>query len=969
MSAVPALFEYSGFDPRNIGGCSLWLDAADPATVTLSGSNVTRWKDKSGNRYDATSVNNPTFSTASNGIEFVSASSQYFNLPDGVYPSSNSSYSYFYIFTPKTTTSGQTFTAGGTISASSADFGKYCALRTGDAGTGTLQAYWFSFDLQTSNTFSTNVKNFAATYYTSGGSRSVWINFAQGASDTPGTRSQTPNNNRIGASGVSTISDYLNAFLHEIIVYNTAVSTSERQHIEGYLAWKWGLTSSLPATHPYKSVPLSARPFRPLDIAGCGLWLDAADPSSLTLSGSNVTTWLDKSGNARNATGVSSPTYSVPSVVFGGSSYFTLNLDFLFGVNHYAFIVLSNTNFTNIYGAITSNAGGQSLHVGFSASNAYRMNLWTNSFQPAITSNYRSGQTNLLSFVWSNVASKTIFANGALEATSNQAAQVSLMAGGGTIGNAVGQGIYTGVINEIVIFAGVTLTPSQRERVEGYLAWKWGLQPFLAPLTITSPTQVSGLAFWLDATDESSFTFSSGSNISQWRDKVLNAVGTAVSSPVRVQSGINGYPSVTFNGSSQYINFGNLINLGTSNFSVFAVCQFDTSANGGVVGKTSFRSNSARWALLRSSGDGGMRMLIQGGTTVAAATYADTSTLPRILTGQWNRAVVSILENGIQRATSNFANTTSLSNTDPLYVGAHPNSNATGPQTGLFFNGRIGEILVYQVPMTTAVREQVETYLGTKWGITNIAGNHSFWPFPPLQPLFTPLEIPNCSAWYDGADSTTVTLVSSRVSQWNDKSGNAYNATQATASNRPSYSNNGIVFDRGVSGAMHLEISVPYSASHSIFMVATTSSASQTYYIGRAQTSGGGPTFIANFTGSSLEYFNNTNRATFTASPSGTFLVSYTQASAGRILGFYNGSSSFDIVQSDTANPSVAWSTIGNAHLTVYTNTVTGSIYELIFYGATLTGQQRQRVEGYLAHKWGLQGSLPTTHPYRRFKP
>jgi hypothetical protein len=39
----------------------------------------------------------------------------------------------------------------------------------------------------------------------------------------------------------------------EIIVYTGSVSDTERQKVEGYLAWKWGLQSMLPSTHPYKS--------------------------------------------------------------------------------------------------------------------------------------------------------------------------------------------------------------------------------------------------------------------------------------------------------------------------------------------------------------------------------------------------------------------------------------------------------------------------------------------------------------------------------------------------------------------------------------------------------------------------------------------------------------------------------------------------------------------------------------------
>lgn len=43
--------------------------------------------------------------------------------------------------------------------------------------------------------------------------------------------------------------------LAELIVVPAALSTADRQKVEGYLAHKWGLSESLPADHPYKSSP------------------------------------------------------------------------------------------------------------------------------------------------------------------------------------------------------------------------------------------------------------------------------------------------------------------------------------------------------------------------------------------------------------------------------------------------------------------------------------------------------------------------------------------------------------------------------------------------------------------------------------------------------------------------------------------------------------------------------------------
>jgi hypothetical protein len=66
-------------------------------------------------------------------------------------------------------------------------------------------------------------------------------------------------------------------------------------------------------------------------------------------------------------------------------------------------------------------------------------------------------------------------------------------------------------------------------------------------------------------------------------------------------------------------------------------------------------------------------------------------------------------------------------------------------------------------------------------------------PLPPFViPRFNPTEIPGLAAWYDAADSASITLDAGRVSQWSDKSGNARHATNTTSgSTQPSYTTAG----------------------------------------------------------------------------------------------------------------------------------------------------------------------------------
>ncbi len=48
---------------------------------------------------------------------------------------------------------------------------------------------------------------------------------------------------------------YMEGYMGEVLYYNTTLTTLQIQQIEGYLAWKWGLVSQLPAAHPYKNFP------------------------------------------------------------------------------------------------------------------------------------------------------------------------------------------------------------------------------------------------------------------------------------------------------------------------------------------------------------------------------------------------------------------------------------------------------------------------------------------------------------------------------------------------------------------------------------------------------------------------------------------------------------------------------------------------------------------------------------------
>jgi hypothetical protein len=116
----------------------------------------------------------------------------------------------------------------------------------------------------------------------------------------------------------------LTGFIGEIVAFNTQLTSTDRTKVEGYLAHKWRLQTTLPSIHPYRYNFPFTRPFNPLDVGICLLWLDGADQNcnSMTISSGNITAWYDKSGNGGNTTTVSTsqPTTTtingVPAVQF-----------------------------------------------------------------------------------------------------------------------------------------------------------------------------------------------------------------------------------------------------------------------------------------------------------------------------------------------------------------------------------------------------------------------------------------------------------------------------------------------------------------------------------------------------------------------------------------------------------------------------------------------------------------------------
>lgn len=243
---------------------------------------------------------------------------------------------------------------------------------------------------------------------------------------------------------------------------------------------------------------------------------------------------------------------------------------------------------------------------------------------------------------------------------------------------------------------------------------------------------------------------------------------------------------------------------------------------------------------------------------------------------------------------------------------------------------------------------------------------------------FSPLDL-SPVLWLDASDASTITESGGAVSQWDDKSGNDNHMLQANASFRPSLSESigslsAIAFD-GVNDEM-TGSSVAFGASivdaSALFAIKTLS----------VTTTG----TLISLTGSSSP---NRWQTHFPWSNGIAYFDVGTSSGSDRISSASGLSANDELICSFTAESTTGLQEIRiNGSQLIADNSATtvtpalpvaiggfGGDYQYVAVGecvvidGTITVSDRQKLEGYLAWKWGLEGNLPSGHPYELAAP
>ena len=239
---------------------ALWLDAADASTITQSSSLVSQWNDKSGNIRHATASTTarPTYSATSfnskpgltfDGTANVLRADSLATIAQG----NDSPWSAICVVSVPSSATFRTLFAFGT--SGTTDYFTSAFLDTSNNLILRRREQFGAGDFDVSAAFSTGTPLLYATVF-SGTTSTLFQNGTQsatGATDSL-TFGSNPNQFSIGALARNIVTTFGTPTFGELIITSGALSTTNRQKLEGYLAHKWGLGANLPNDHPYKTV-------------------------------------------------------------------------------------------------------------------------------------------------------------------------------------------------------------------------------------------------------------------------------------------------------------------------------------------------------------------------------------------------------------------------------------------------------------------------------------------------------------------------------------------------------------------------------------------------------------------------------------------------------------------------------------------------------------------------------------------
>jgi hypothetical protein len=213
-----------------------------------------------------------------------------------------------------------------------------------------------------------------------------------------------------------------------------------------------------------------------------------------------------------------------------------------------------------------------------------------------------------------------------------------------------------------------------------------------------------GLVMWMDAADDTTFSYSSGTTVSQWRDKSgFNYHMVPVSAGPTRNAFLNSRKVIACTTSQQIWN--SAINLVTSAYTIFCVTRLSGINPNRVLSTLYTGATGTNWLLGHWGGH--YNQYYAEGWVQYQGYPADNTW--RMYMGDWSGSstdLANLYSNGTAITTNSNG-----ANAGPLGLGVNISSEVSTCEAA--------EIIVFNRLLTTTERRLVHTYLGQKWGISN----------------------------------------------------------------------------------------------------------------------------------------------------------------------------------------------------------------------------------------------------------
>ena len=678
--------------PKQISNCLLWLDANDTSTLSLSSNIVSSWSSKGTSSltaipqqlsnlpasnfsplYTAGAVNGlgAIYFDGSNDYMYVGSLSALANIPG---------YTSFIVLSPIYLNATQVF----------------CGLQASfSSGTYDFFAYYLS--LNTLRTGFDGGGNGAISYTSRNDGQKIIISTVRsaGTSNTFVNGYQMQTNGSVNANtdaGISILgigaNTYLsgsqpyNGYVCEIIIYNRALSTTERIQVQNYLSNKW-------------RIPL---------LQSSSTNVDLVNRKSLTVGSNNVPV-IDKCYRLNPADSLGSPKSSNffvtdPITYLSSIITTTITMEAWVKPNSFTFggtntdigsIMIAGGNF---YLSLDGNGKFNAFMYGSAGS--------TVSHQPSTTSVTRHAWNHV---VWTfDGAYIRWYLNGVLDKTSSTTFTIGTISVGSYIGiGAESNSTYGRMLDGYV--AGCKIygrSLSSAEILQNYEQTK-------TEFSNLSSIVRTNLQLYLDADIYSSYVGSG----TTWTDLSGNSNNaTLQNSPTFISTEPK---NITFNGSNQYatvtINSGlrvaNItqevwVFLSTTSDQVFIGCQYGTSSN----------NSFAIWVQ-----SGAFAFGVNTGGNFYYSTISTVSTgVWYHLTHTYNGTTQLFYINGVLAATHNSAASGNITyDTNNTLLALAADWNGSGYNTGAtgYVNGKMPVVRIYNTALSAA--EVLQNYNSTKF--------------------------------------------------------------------------------------------------------------------------------------------------------------------------------------------------------------------------------------------------------------